>query len=365
MPSKVYFLELEDGVPARVQARAIGRIFEAAQVSKLISKKDLVAIKLHVGEKGNTTYLKPDLVAEIVKRVKAAGGLPFLTETSTLYKGQRENAVKHILLAHGHGFSIEKTGAPFIVADGLVGTAEAEVEIQGEIYQKVRVAREVLSADVLLVLSHPTGHPGTGMGACIKNLGMGLASRAGKMRQHSAISPEVREDRCVNCGKCRKWCPTGAIKETMGKSFIDSNKCMGCGECIAVCRFEAIKYDFGVGSTELQKRMAEYALGSLKGKGGKSFFFNILVDMTKDCDCFNLKQDKLIKDIGILASNDPVAIDKATIDVIQEKAGSDLAGLSYPQLDPMIQILHAEKLGMGSTSYVLERIPLVQGHETK
>jgi uncharacterized Fe-S center protein len=356
MPSIVFFAELPDGASPREQARAMGRLYEEAGVSRIISRRDLVAIKLHVGEKGNKTYVKPELISELVKRVKASRAFPFLTDTCTLYRGQRENAIKHILLAHGHGFSIEKVGAPFIVADGLVGTTEMEVEIPGRMYQRVGVAREILNADALIAVSHPTGHPGTGMAACLKNLGMGLASRAGKMRQHSAIRPEVQEARCQNCGKCRRWCPHQAIVEKNGKSFILPERCIGCGECIALCRFDAVSFDFGIECAELQRRMVEHALGVLRGKEGKCFFFNVLVDMTKDCDCLGEAQRKIVPDMGILASQDPVALDKATLDLVKDRRGFNLGELSYPELNPMVQILYAQELGMGSTEYILERI---------
>lgn len=352
MESRVYLVELPDGASAKAQAKAVGELYEAAGASGCVSRRDLVAVKVHVGEKGNITHVKPEIVAELVRRVKRQRAFPFLTETSTLYKGQRDNAVKHILLAHGHGFSIEKVGAPFILADGLVGNTEAQVRLPDG--DSVKVAREILAADALLVVSHATGHPATGMGGCIKNLGMGLASRAGKMRQHSAVMPEVIAERCQNCGKCRSWCPSGAILEGQGVSYILKERCIGCGECIAVCRFDAVKYDFGKDSPELQRRMARYALGAIFGKKEKCFFFNVLMDMTKDCDCFNVPQKKIVPDIGIAASRDPVALDKATLDLVREMAGSDLGALSYPELDPMVQILEAEKLGMGSSRYALE-----------
>jgi uncharacterized protein len=358
LEAKVFFVELRDGSPPKEQARAMGRLYEAAQVSSRIAREDLVAIKLHVGEKANTTHVRPEMVRELVRRVKASRALPFLTETATLYKGQRENAVKHILLAHGHGFSIERVGAPFIMADGLVGTAEQEVEVNGELNRTVKVAREVLAADAIIGVAHATGHMVTGMGACVKNLGMGLASRMGKMRQHSAILPEVDARLCRRCKKCRRWCPQDAIGEREGVSYIASEKCIGCGECIAVCRFEAIKYDFGKESVELQKSMAEHAHGAVKDKLGKCFFFNVLVDMTKDCDCLQAPQEKVMPDIGILGSDDPVALDMAALDLTRERggAGRDLSHLSYPELDPMVQIRHAEALGMGTTRYALEHV---------
>jgi uncharacterized Fe-S center protein len=334
----------------------MGRLCQAAGVSSLVSRKDLVAIKVHVGEKGNRTHVKPDLVRELVRRLKSAKALPFLTETSTLYRGQRDNAVNHILLAHGHGFSIEKVGAPFIPADGLVGTSETEVEIGGELHERVKVAREVQAADALMVVSHATGHLGTGLAACLKNLGMGLTSRMGKMRQHSSVMPEVIAERCRLCKKCEKWCPRDAIEEREGASYIVREQCIGCGECLAVCRFDAVRYDWGTESGELQQSIAEHAFGVIKEKTGKSFFFNVLIDMTRDCDCGHGDPRRVMPDVGILGSEDPVAVDMATLDVTRDRTGTDLARLSHPHIDPMVQLLHAQKLGMGTTRYALEPV---------
>lgn len=355
MAAKVYFLRLADGLPAVDQAQAMGRIYEASGAAGAVAAKDYVAVKLHVGEKKNTTHVKPELIRELVEKVKAGGGLPFLTETSTLYKGERENAVKHLLHAHRHGFGIENTGAPFIMADGLTGNTEYEVEINGILHKSVKVAREIMSADAMLVVSHPTGHVAAGLGACIKNLGMGLASRMGKMRQHSAMLPEVIDDKCKFCQKCIKWCPQDAIMEKDGKAYILTERCIGCGECLAMCRFDAVKYDWGAESGFMQKSMAEHAYGVVMAmqQQGKCFYFNVMVDMTKDCDCFNVAQPKMIPDIGILASSDPVAVDKATLDLSAEAHGKTLAEMSYKHHDAMIQIEHSAKVGMGSLEYEL------------
>lgn len=356
MAAKVYFLPLADGLSAGDQARAMGKLYEASGADSAVAGKDFVAIKLHVGEKKNTTHVKPELIKELVDRVKAKGGMPFLTETSTLYKGERENAVKHILHAHRHGFGIDQVGAPFIMADGLTGNTEQEVVIDGELHKSVKVAREITSADALLVVSHPTGHVAAGLGACIKNLGMGLASRMGKMRQHSAMLPEVIEDKCKYCQKCIKWCPQDAIIEKGGRAYIQTEKCIGCGECLAMCRFDAVKYDWGAESGFMQRSMAEHAYGVVKEKPGKCFYINVMIDMTKDCDCFNVAQPKLIPDIGLLASDDPVAIDKATLDLTAKSHGKTLAEISYGQHDAMIQIAHAAKIGMGTLEYELIQV---------
>lgn len=353
MAAKVYYLRLPDGEPSKEQALALGRLYEAAGAARVVDRKDFVAVKLHVGEKNNDTHVRPEIIKELVDKIRAQGGEPFLTETSTLYKGERENAIKHILHAQRHGFGIDQVGAPFIMADGLTGNTEYEVTIGGELHPTVKVAREVMAADALIVVSHPTGHMEAGLGACIKNMGMGLASRAGKMRQHSAILPSVNPSRCKFCKKCQKWCPQDAIIEKNGKAYIVADKCIGCGECLTMCRFDAVRYDWDAESGYLQRSMAEYAYGVIKDKPGKCFFFNVLVGMTKDCDCVNVAQRKLIPDMGLLASDDPVAIDKATLDITAAAHGKNLAEMSYNHHDAMIQLEHAAKIGMGKLSYEL------------
>jgi len=353
MSAKVYLAKVQDGASTQAQVEALQKIYAVDGLSRIIAKKDFVAIKLHVGEKNNTTHVRPELIKVIVDQAKTVGAQPFLTETSTLYKGERENAVKHIMHAHRHGFGIDRVGAPFIMSDGLTGNTEFEVRIDGKLHKSVKVAREIISADAMIVVSHPTGHPATGLGACIKNIGMGLASRMGKMREHSAMLPEIIHEKCRFCKKCIQWCPQEAIVEKDGKAFILAEKCIGCGECIAVCRFDAVNYDWNAESAVTQKSMAEHAYGILKGKKGKCLFINVLVDMTKDCDCFNVIQKKLIPDIGILASFDPVAVDKATLDLTEKAHGKTLAEMSHARLDGMIQLRHAAKIGMGSLEYEL------------
>lgn len=358
MTAKVYFLPLADGLSSADQAVAMNRIYEAAGLDTVVADKDFVAIKTHVGEKLNTTHIKPELIRALVENVKRKGGLPFLTETSTLYRCERENAIKHIMHAHRQGFGIENIGAPFIMADGLAGNTEYEVEINGILHKSVKIAREISSADALIVVSHPTGHIAAGMGACIKNLGMGLASRMGKLRQHSAMLPEIAAAKCQLCHKCIAWCPQGAIHENEGKAYITPEKCVGCGECLVMCKFDAVKFDWGAESGHMQKSMAEHAYGVVKDKqqARKCCYINVLVDMTHDCDCEAACQEKLIRDIGILASYDPVAIDKATMDLTVAANGKSLAELSYAQHDATIQIRHAAQIGMGTMAYELVEV---------
>jgi uncharacterized Fe-S center protein len=354
--SIVYFAELPKSSSLEQRVRATGAILEAFGLESVVSRKDRTAIKIHVGEKHNTTHVAPAIVRVVVDRVKKAGASPFLTETSTLYKGERNNAVDHLRHAFAHGFTYEAIGAPFIMADGLVGTSEAEVPIPGLLFDKVAIAREVLLADSLVAVTHATGHLGNGLAAAVKNLGMGLASRMGKLRQHSALKPKVDPKACTFCGKCLKWCPVEAVEERGGKAFIVSERCIGCGECLAVCRFDAVRHDWSSDLAQLQRREAEHALGAVQDKRGKLLVLSYLVDMTKNCDCQNTRQPRLQPDVGILASRDPVAIDQAALDLTKERFGKSLAEVGWPEVDPTVQLEHGEKIGLGSRKYELQRV---------
>lgn len=354
--NKVLFSGLTSRSTDFQRLKALNKIIAVFDFSTIIQKKSRVAVKTHIGEVNNNTHIAPQLIRPIVDEVYKAGGFPFLTETSTLYAGARSDAIGHINLAYEHGFTPDIVGAPFIMADGLLGNAEIEVDIPGELFKKVNLARDLVLADALIMFSHPTGHIVTGIGAAIKNLGMGLSSRKGKLQQHSSIKPYVNALQCSLCGQCIKWCPVQAIIVTDDKAFIQNDICIGCGECLALCRFAAVKFNWGVQSADLQRRMAEYALGVMISKKGRSLFINVLADMTKECDCMNITQTPLIGDIGILAGTDPVAVDQATLDLTRQRNSKDLGKISYPALNPNIQLDHAEKIGLGSKKYELVEI---------
>ena len=357
MASKVLYIPLNTR-SASEQGGAALRLMDALGSADLFAKSDLVAVKVHVGEKHNTTHVRPEIVRATVKALRSAGAEPFITDTATLYKGERQNGVRHAMIAAAHGFGLDSVGAPFIPIDGISGNYEREVRVDGELHETVRIAGDTLLADGLVVVTHATGHPGSGLGGAIKNVGMGLASRAGKMRQHSTVKPEVKPDECSGCGKCRKWCPEDAIDEREGKSHITTEKCIGCGECIAVCRFGAIVFNYGLESPLLQKAMAEHAAGALRHFGPKALFITSLMDMTAGCDCFDREQEPVMPDLGLLASRDMVALDQATLDLTAQSSGQDLARKTNSHLDPEVQISHAEKMGLGSRQYDLVELTL-------
>jgi len=352
MKAKVYFSSIPAIESAGGMPNAISELMAAAGFQEKCQQRDLIAVKLHFGEKGNQPPIPPQWIKPISDMIKSQGASPFLTDTCVLYRSQRDNAVKYLRLIQNFGFTMGKTGAPVMIADGLAGNDETEVEIEGQIFKRVAIASVAAQASGLMVLSHVTGHMAAGMGAAIKNLGMGFASRKGKLRQHAAMKPHINKALCTGCRVCTQWCPVNAIHMDGDVAEIDSHKCIGCGECVTVCRYYAVKHDWRTESSDLQKRMAEHALGVIIQKKDKVGFLNFLTSITKDCDCIHKKQTPIMPDIGILASDDPVAIDSAGLDLIHQNAGATLNEMAYP-IDPYVQIQHGEAIGLGTRQYDL------------
>ncbi len=340
--------EAEDSVGEKVAA-----LFDAAGFARIVERDELVGIKMHFGERGNVTHLRPQHVRPLVAKLRDLGTKPFLTDTNVLYKSQRSNAVDHLHLAHAHGFTIENVGAPVFILDGLKGNQEYEIPIDGILFDSVSLAGGLAMMDALIAVTHVTGHIGTGVGATLKNLGMGLSSRMGKLRQHSATKPRINARKCTGCEVCIRWCPEDAISMRGDVAWIDEEKCIGCGECLTVCRFDAVTHDWRVEAAELERRVAEHALGAVVAMRGKIGFFSFAVNVTKDCDCFGQRQRPVIPDIGVLASFDPVAIDTATLDLVVEKTGRELADFAYPHIRGREQLAHGEKIGLGTQRYKL------------
>lgn len=355
MASRVYFIKASVSEGEQAISAKARTLFKAGGFNTCFKKNDFTAVKVHVGEDVNNTYIKAACLKGLVDELLALKTKPFVTDTSTLYTGRRHNAIDHTVLATERGFSVEGLGIPFIAPDGLFGTAETAVRIDGELDQEVFIASDIVRCQSILSVAHFTGHCAACAGATLKTLGMGCSSRKGKMRQHSALKPHVREDKCVRCGECHSHCPADAITLGEAHAHIDQGKCIGCAECVAVCRFDAVEYDWTQENEILQKSVAEHALGVMKGKQGRAAFFNFVMSITKDCDCFD-KADMptIVEDLGILASADPVAVDKAAIDMVEAKGGKKLGRLiGNGKLDWRWQIEHAVKIGLGRAEYEL------------
>jgi len=368
MASKVYFANARTKPGANLLDK-MDALCNVAGLKGILSKGDFTAIKLHVGEPGNLSFVAPQLVRRVVDKAKSAGAVPFLTDTNTLYSGQRNDAVRHHWAASGHGFNIETAGAPFIVGDGLTGNDYVSVPIKGIDLKEAKIASSIYHATALISIAHFKGHTSAGIGGTIKNLGMGCASRAGKLVQHSDVKPVVKQEGCISCTKCAQHCPVDAIFFTEDrKAFIDRDKCIGCGDCLAMCPVRTIKFSWGDSTSALQRKMAEYALGALSGKAGKALFFNVILNVSPQCDCFSNNDVPIVPDLGITASTDPVALDKASADLVLEAegapgsaaqhmcCGADKFKLLTPDADWMVQLKHAEALGLGSTDYELVKV---------
>jgi uncharacterized Fe-S center protein len=357
MTSKVYFIKASIDEGEKAISEKTRMLFKAAGLANCFEQSDFTAVKVHVGEQGNTTHIKAPCLKGLIEELLALKTKPFLTDTNALYVGQRHNAVDHAALAAEHGFSKDVLGVPFIVADGLLGTSETSVPINGEINKEVFIASDLVRCQSILSVAHFTGHPASCAAATLKTLGMGGASKKGKMTQHAALTLSICED-CTLCRQCFTHCPADAITLDDVRAHINQDKCISCAECLAVCRFGAVKCDWGQETEIFQKSIAEHALGVLKGKQRKAAFFNFLISITKDCDCFDTPDmPRIVEDIGILASADPVAIDKAALDLVEEKSSKRLPQLiENKELNPLHQLEHAQRIGLGSARYQLVRV---------
>ena len=313
--SKVYFTDMRCPVGTSLLDK-LDKLIRAAGMESIDFKNKFVAIKLHFGEPGNLAFLRPNFAKTVADRVKKGGGLPFLTDANTLYVGRRNNALVHLDAACENGFSPLSTGCQIIIADGLKGTDDVEVPVAGGVHvQTALIGRAIMDADIFISLSHFKGHELTGFGGAIKNIGMGSGSRAGKMAMHSNGKPSVNQEKCTGCRVCSKYCNQAAFAYGEDKkASIDHDLCVGCGRCIAVCNFNAIENTWDGSSDDINLRMVEYAKAVLDGR--PHFHISVVNQVSPCCDCHGENDAAVVPDIGMFASFDPVALDKACIDAV-------------------------------------------------
>jgi uncharacterized Fe-S center protein len=291
------------------------KLIETAGIADIDFNNKFTAIKMHFGETGNLAYLRPNYARVVVDKVRELGGLPFLTDCNTLYPGRRKNALEHLDLAYEHGFSPFSTGCHIIIGDGLRGSDETIVPFpKGEYIKEARVGHAIMDADVVISLTHFKGHMETGFGGTLKNIGMGCGSRAGKMEMHSSSHPVIDLDKCIGCGVCARYCANGAIYYKDKKAHIDADKCVRCGHCIAACSEDAIGSPWDSESAELDMKIAEYATAVLMDR--PAFHISLAIDISPLCDCWQGNDAPIVPDIGMFASFDPVALDKACADAV-------------------------------------------------
>jgi uncharacterized Fe-S center protein len=353
MKSQIYFIPADGQEPADSLAAKTRQVFLATGFSEKLGEDDFTALKVHFGEVKNTGFVKPQWLTGLIWEIRRTTPHAFLTDSNTLYVGHRSNSVDHIRLAWSHGFTPEVVGIPVIIADGLIGHDKYEARSAEARTASSKIASAILDSDALVCLTHVTGHVQTGLGAALKNMGMGCASRAGKLDQHSTVHPRVNAKQCRNCSICFEFCPADAIVQAEGHVTIDPRKCIGCGECLVVCKPGAIKMKWDEDSRRLQEMMAEYALRVFRHFKGKAVFLNFLIKMTKDCDCMAKDDPRIVADLGILGSLDPVAADQATADLVVKRGGGKDAFRRAYDIDWSMQLKHGERIGLGSTEYDL------------
>ena len=343
--SNVYFIPVAHESGSDVLSQAGRRILETLVAGESVALEEEIPLKLHFGERGNFTFLKPGVYDGIIDFLEEKEIRSSFCETSVLYGGERFNREKHTALALSHGFN----RLPVVIADGAKGEDAVEIPVGLHHFKSVSIAAGLAQHEQILVLSHFKGHMLAGFGGAIKQLSMGFASKGGKMAMHLGVKPRIMGFMCKKCGLCQKRCQVQAISNVNGKYRIDRNKCIGCGACFSICPRHAVSI-FSLGGfwnalfkgKFFREKLVEYACGSARGK--KHIYINFAVNITRGCDCEPHPMPKCIKDIGIFASTDPVAVDQACWDAAAG-AGKKFRGAE--------QLEYAEKCGLGSRKYTL------------
>ena len=370
--SKVYFTDFHtqaygDSLPTKLK-----KLIKKAGIQDLDLEGKFVAIKLHFGELGNISYLRPNYARAVVDVVKELGGKPFLTDCNTMYPGSRKNALEHLECAWQNGFTPLTVGCPILIGDGLKGTDDVEVPVEGgEYVEKAKIGRAIMDADVFISLTHFKGHEMTGFGGAIKNIGMGCGSRAGKKEQHASGKPKINASACRGCRRCQRECANSGLvfDEHMMKMSVDAANCVGCGRCLGACNFDAIYFTNDNAQAALNCRMAEYTKAVVSGR--PQFHISLIVDVSPNCDCHAENDVPILPNIGMFVSTDPLALDQACVDACmaaEPMPGSQLARHladpsfhdhhdhftnSTPESEWRSCLAHAEKIGLGSRSYDL------------
>jgi len=366
--NEVYFINLKKNNKSILSY--IDNIFKKIKIS-FKDTDNLIAVKLHMGEMGNTTYVRPVFVRRIVENLKTIGAKPFLTDTTTLYSGQRANAVDYLNCAVYNGFGYDSIGCPIIISDGLKSNNFVKVETSfSKYFPFIKYAGDVAFSDGLIVVSHIKGHILAGFGGALKNIAMGLANRSTKQQMHGDVKPQLKIEKCIGCGLCSKYCPVKAIKIVDKKAIFDLNICIGCADCITICQSKALKILWNESHNNFLEKMGDVIYAILSDYNKPKFYINFLMDITPDCDCMDYSRYSITSDIGILASFDPVAIDKASIDLIQKeklyfnfetgkvenKDNEDKFSILSNSSEYKKLLSYCENLGIGSLKYDLVEI---------
>ncbi len=370
--AKVFFSDFRtiafgDGLPTKLK-----KLIKAAGIGQIDFSGKFVAIKMHFGEMGNISYLRPNHAKAVVDTVKELGGKPFLTDCNTMYPGKRKNALEHLECAWENGFGPLSAGCPIIIGDGLKGTDDIGVPVaKGEYVKEARIGRAIMDADIFISLTHFKGHEMTGFGGTIKNIGMGCGSRTGKTEQHSGGKAHIKKALCRGCRRCLRECANNALELDLAanKMTVNTDNCVGCGRCLGSCNYDAIVFREDAAIAVLNRRMAEYSKAVVDGR--PNFHISLVVDVSPYCDCHGENDAPILPNIGMFASFDPLALDQACVDACLKAKplaasvlGDNRAAADFverhdhftntsPDSEWKTCLEHAEKIGLGSREYEL------------
>lgn len=369
MAAKVYFTDLRTRPDNNMQQK-LRKLLKHAGLEKIKFKGKFTALKMHFGDPGNLACIRPNYVATVVSYIRDLGGIPFLADSNTLSKGRRSNAIDHLRAAEENGFTCAATGANIIIADGLRGMDFREIEINQQHRKTAKISSAIADADIIISLTHFKGHELTGFSGALKNIGMGCASRGGKLEINSASKPVINKKNCISCGMCIQYCPQKAISFDQEKNAtIDCEKCTGCGQCIAICMFNAVQVVWNENPDTTGENIAEYALAVLKRK--PDFHVSFMMNVTPNGDCWPANDTPIVPDIGIAASFDPVALDCACVDMVNtavkipgvaltefryKEEGSDAFTCVHDNANWCACRKHAAEIGLGKMEYNLSRL---------
>lgn len=360
--SQVLFFDYSKG---RNPLGGVHALLDKSGFVEMIPNSGSVAIKLHMGELGNIRYIRPVFVREIVDIVRDRGGRPFLFETVASYPGERDTKQKYLNTAVKNGFAEATVGAPVVITDDE--DKQEIIPISNRIndceLEQAKVPSLLLESPCILVVSHVKGHDLTGFGGALKNVGMGCVSSETKRAQHFVNMPQFNNSDCDGCGKCIESCPTDAIKLVNETVEREVSECISCGTCLFRCPLHCWVWPAG-SKEKLQVYMAHVASAVLSEYKGRIGFVNFVQDVVPHCDCAAPSGQPVVQDVGIVFSFDPVAVDKASLDLIDRAPiipGStsvtppDLLGKMH-QTDSLVQLVTAEKLGVGTLKYEMVAI---------
>jgi len=302
-----------------------------------------VGVKLHWGERGNRTFLLPDMAGEIVRWLKELGTVPFVFDTTVLYSGGRRTGGDSLKTAAEHGYHEDFLGCPVVIADGMDGRDVLDIPAGFKHFESVQVASLVKKTDGFVIFSHFKGHLEAGFGGAVKNISMGFASRAQKQRIHSDVFPEINTGKCTRCGDCVSVCPTGAARFD-GEDYPSYQRelCIGCAQCIALCPEMALRILWGEDHVAFQEKLVETAAALWRFMRGRTVVINALLNITADCDCLTGGHPVIAPDFGYVGGYHPVVVDGESLRI----TGSTPFEKAHPGISWRRQFTYAEEIGL-------------------